>query len=291
MGLHAVVGVSGNTGGAAARALMRRGARVRAIVHDHARGDAWAARGAEVAVADLADAATLAAAFQDADAVYVLNPPAYTMPDIFARAEVLVRSLFEAARRARPGHLVVLSSIGAHLASGHGNIRTNSTFEQVLAGWGGPVTFLRPAYFMENWAWVAAAAAQGVLPSFLSPASRAIPMVSAEDIGERAAQAMLEPAAGARVVELAGPRECSPDDVAAAFTKALGRPVSVAVVPESEWPAALAASHFSSRTIESWMEMFRGFNSGAIGFERPGSPPERGHVSIQDAVGAIVRRT
>jgi len=166
MAVYAVIGVSGNTGGATARALLARGARVRAVVRDAAKGERWLAQGAEVAVADLADAGSLAAAFEGADAAYVLNPPAYTMPDLFARAETLARNVLAAARHSRIGRLVVLSSIGAHLPSGTGNIRTNWTFEQVLGALDGAVTFVRPAYFMENWAWVApVAAGQGLLPS------------------------------------------------------------------------------------------------------------------------------
>jgi uncharacterized protein YbjT (DUF2867 family) len=292
MTLHAVVGVSGQTGGATARALLARGARVRAVVRDPARGQPWAARGAEVAVADLGDAASLAAAFAGADAAYVLNPPAYTMPDLFVRAEELARNILAAVRRSRVEHLVVLSSVGAHLPSGTGNIRTNRTFEQVLGALGGAVTFLRPAYFMENWAWVApAAAGQGVLPSFLSPAGRAIPMASVADIGEVAAEAMLGLRAECRVVEIEGPRASSPEDAAAAFTEALGRPVSVAVVPEAEWPAALGGWRFSPRTIRSWVELFQAFNSGRIDFERKGSAPVTGRVPLRDAIGAVVRGT
>lgn len=287
--MYAIVGVTGNTGGATARALLARGAPVRVVVRDPAKGQAWAGLGAEVAVADLADATSLAKAFAGARAAYVLNPPVYTMPDIFARAEALAESILQAVRKSGLEKLVVLSSVGAHLASGNGNIRTNGTFERILGALGRRVFFLRPAYFMENWAWVAPAAANdGVLPSFLSPLDRTIPMVSAADIGHAAAEAMLDGDTVGRVIELAGPRPCSPNDAAAAFTKALGRPVTAVALPEAQWPAVLAGSHFSPRTIESWVELFGGFNSGWIDFEH-GRSVVRGRVSIDDAVGAIVR--
>lgn len=288
--LYAVTGVSGHTGGATASALMARGARVRAVVRDPTRGEPWASRGAEVAVADLADATSLAAAFEGARAACVLNPPAYATPDLFARAEQLAASILAAARQARLPHLVVLSSIGAHIASGAGIIRTNGTFERVLAALGSAVTFLRPAYFMENWAWVApVAAGQGLLPSFLAPMDRTLPMVSVADVGEVVAALLLDPRAGARVVEIAGPQACSPQDAAAAFCRALGRPIRVAIVPEPEWPAALEGWRFTPRTIEAWVEMFQAFNSGRIDFERRGSAPLVGRVSIHEAIGRIVR--
>jgi uncharacterized protein YbjT (DUF2867 family) len=286
--MYAIVGVTGNTGGIVARTLLARGAPVRAVVRDPAKGRAWEGLGAEVAVADLADAASLAAAFAGARAAYVLNPPAYTMPDIFARAEALAGSILEAVRKSGLEKLVVLSSVGAHLASGNGNIRTNGTFERVLGVLGRSVVFLRPAYFMENWAWVAAAAAnEGVLPSFLSPLDRGIPMASAADIGRVAAQVLLDGDTAARVIELAGPRDCSPNDAAAAFTRALGRPVTAVALPEAQWPEVLAGSGFSPATIASWVELFRGFNSGWIDFENRASAL-RGLIGLDDAVGAIV---
>ena len=130
--VFAVVGASGNTGGATLAALLEQGAAVRAVVRDPAKGERWKARGAQVAVADLADVASLARAFDGAAGAFVLNPPAYAMPDMFAHAEMLAANIAEACARARLPRLVVLSSVGAHLASGHGNIRTNSIFERVL---------------------------------------------------------------------------------------------------------------------------------------------------------------
>lgn len=285
---YAVVGASGNTGGATLRALLDAGAAARAVVRDPARGERWAARGAQVAVADLADAASLAKAFEGAAGAFVLNPPAYAMPDMFSHAELLANNIAEACTRARLPRLVVLSSVGAHLAAGHGNIRTNSIFERVLGKLDCPVVFLRPAYFMENWAWVAAAAIhEGVLPSFLAPADRRIAMVSATDIGATAARALRDTSSSG-LIELEGPRPCSPDDAAAAFAAALGRPVKAVVVPEAEWAPTLARGGFTPRTIAAWMEMFRGFNAGTIGFEKANAAVAQGSTGIADAVRAIV---
>jgi uncharacterized protein YbjT (DUF2867 family) len=207
---------------------------------------------------------------------------------MFARAETLARSILAAARQAQLPRLVVLSSIGAQLESGHGIIATNSVFERILGDLEGSVVFLRPAYFMENWAWVAAAAAkEGVLPSFLSPAERAIPMVSVADVGRAAADAMLDGGEPA-VLEISGPRDFSPADAATAFAKALGRSVAALCLPEEQWPATLAQSGFSRRTIESWTELFRAFNSGRIVFE--GRTPRRGRVGIDEAARAMVAR-
>lgn len=286
--MYAVVGVSGNTGAATARALARRGVRVRVVVRDPAKGENWRERRADVAVADLEDPQSLSRAFEGARAAYVLNPPAYQADDLFARAEALAQNILAAARQTGVPRLVVLSSIGAHLPSGTGNIRTNWIFERILGELGRSVVFLRPAYFMENWAWVAATAAnEGVLPGFLSPPERAIPMISATDVGRAAADAMLDDAPGA-VLEITGPRDVSPVDAAAAFSRSLGRTVTAISVPEPNWPDALTQSGFSPKTIESWVELFRAFNAGRIVFQSPA--PRRGRVDIDEAVRVILAR-
>jgi uncharacterized protein YbjT (DUF2867 family) len=243
-----------------------------------------------VALADLDDVASLAKAFEGARAAYVLNPPAYAAPDLFARAQALAANIAEAVRRSALPRLVVLSSMGAHLESGSGNIGTNRIFERTLGALRCETVFLRPAYFMENWAWVAPVAAQaGVLPSFLLPTDRPIPMVAAADIGSLAARAMARSDLQG-VVQLEGPGPYSADDAAAAFSAALGKPVAAVPVPEGEWAANLEKSGFTSRTISAWVEMFRGFNSGAIGYEARESQPLRGTVTIEEAVRAIVDR-
>jgi uncharacterized protein YbjT (DUF2867 family) len=116
-------------------------------------------------------------------------------------------------------------------------------------------------------------------------------MVSVADVGVAAAEALLAPRAGPRVVEIEGPRASSPEDAAAAFSEALGRRVSVALVPEADWPAALQQWRFSPVTVASWVELFQAFNSGRIAFERSGSAPVTGRVSLRAAIDAIVRGT
>jgi uncharacterized protein YbjT (DUF2867 family) len=286
--MYAIEGITGNVGGAAARSLLGRGEGVRAVVRDPAKGGPWASRGADVAVADLADATALASAFEGVTAAFVLNPPAYQDPDLIARAGELASAIRTAAREAGLRRLVVLSSIGAHIATGTGNVATNRIFEEELADAAPSVVFIRPAYFMQNWAWVAEAASNaGILPSFLAPADRAIPMVSTADVGQAVADELRGNSPGRSDVEIEGPAAVSPDDVVSAFSRALGRSVAAVVVPESDWRAQLAASQFSPRTIEAWVELFRAFNSGWIRFQRPAGT-RRGRTSIGEAVAAIV---
>src|SRR5262249_5604836 len=59
-----------------------------------------------------------------------------------------------------------------------------------------------------------AARDKGVVPSFLQPLDRRIPMVATEDVGRVAAELLLENWNGKRIVELEEPRRLSPNDIA-----------------------------------------------------------------------------
>jgi uncharacterized protein YbjT (DUF2867 family) len=138
--------------------------------------------------------------------------------------------------------------------------------EEVLRELTMPTTFLRPGWFMENASWeVAPAKTTGVVPSFLQPLDKPVPMVSAADVGHMAAGLIQEMWSGHRVVELEGPRRVTPNEVAAGFAKLLGRPVRMEAVPRETWE-----SLFRSQGVKNpapRIQMLDGFNQGWIEFE------------------------
>src|SRR6266550_9106913 len=73
--MYAITGVTGKVGGAVARALLAAGHSVRAVVRNADKGQVWRKRGCKVALATIEDAASRSAAFQGAEAVFVVVPP------------------------------------------------------------------------------------------------------------------------------------------------------------------------------------------------------------------------
>jgi NAD(P)H dehydrogenase (quinone) len=59
-----VLGASGNTGKVVAEALLSQNKKVRVVVRDIAKGQAWQAAGADVSIADVEDGAALEACIQ-----------------------------------------------------------------------------------------------------------------------------------------------------------------------------------------------------------------------------------
>ena len=186
--MFAVTGITGNVGGEVARNLLAAGQPVRAVVRETRKGEAWANRDCDLVEADINNAPALTAAFQGADGVFVLVPSNFDPSPDFREARAIASTLRSALAAARPGRVVYLSTIGAQ-ATQSNLLRQHSIIEQALGELSIPITFLRPGWFMENSSWdVAPAMKNGLIPSFLQPLDKAVPMVATADIGRVAAE-------------------------------------------------------------------------------------------------------
>ncbi len=281
-----ITGATGNTGSAAAKTLLSAGKQVRVVVRDAKRAEALQALGAEVFVADMTDQAALERAVTGADGVYFLSPPDMTAKNFVAERQALTEKQIATFTRAKVPHVVLLSSVGAQHPAGTGPIRTLHNAEQQLRRAGIPSTFVRASYFAENWGAVVQAVKQdGVLPSFIV-LDRATPMVSTQDIGKTAAQALLDGPRDVRVIELAGPTDPTPSEVAATFAKILSRPVKAVAAPLAAVVPTFTSFGMSQNVAELFQEMYAGMESGHVVAE--GGALVRGATSLEDTLRALV---
>jgi uncharacterized protein YbjT (DUF2867 family) len=116
-------------------------------------------------------------------------------------------------------------------------------------------------------------------------------MVATADVGRAAAALLQEGWTGQRIVTLAGSADYAPDDVAASVAATLGKPVDVAVVPEAQWPDALADAGFSTAALAGFIEMTRGLNGPHIDI---GSDPAAfawaGTTPLEKVIAGLVAR-
>lgn len=262
--MFVITGATGNTGSIVAKALLSAGKKVRAVVRNAAKAQALADLGAEIFVADLTDQAALARAFEGAQGVSLMSPPDLSTTDFIADRKALTGKQVQTLAKARVPHVVALSSTGAQHAEGTGPILTTYNLEQQLIAAGIPATFVRASFFVENWGAVLHPVKQdGVLPSFIR-ADQAIPMSSAPDIGRALANALLEGPQGTKAIELSGPTDVSPNDVAATFAKILGKPVKVVEAPISAVVPTFTSFGISQNIAELFQEMYEGIASGKV---------------------------
>jgi uncharacterized protein YbjT (DUF2867 family) len=285
--MFVITGATGNTGSVAAETLLATGKKVRVVVRNAPKAKALAERGAEVFTADLSDEAALTRAFEGAEGVFVLSPPDVTLKDFLGERKKLTDGFARVVKAAGVKHVVLLSSVGAQHDAGTGMIRSTHAAEEALRATGLPVTFVRAAYFVENWGAVLQPVQQdGVLPSFIA-AGQAIPMVASRDIGKAIAQALLDGPRGPRVIELAGPVEVKPSEVAAVLSKILGRPVNVAEAPLSAVVPTFTSFGFSQNVAELFREMYEGLANGKVAFEGGSAELQRGSTTVEQTLRAL----
>ncbi|WP_233888816.1 NmrA family NAD(P)-binding protein [Paraburkholderia flagellata] len=284
--MYAITGITGKVGGAVARTLLAAGQPVRAVVRDAARARTWAERGCEVVTAGMDDAASLAAAFEGTQGVFILPPSDFDPSPGFPEARVVIDAVRAALESAAPEKVVCLSTIGAQATET--NLLTQRTLmEQALSTLPMPVTFLRPGWFMENAAWdVAPARDTGTIPSFLQPLDKPVPMVATADVGRVAAQLLLERWRGVRVVELEGPRRVTPIDIAETFAGILGHAVRAEVVQRDTWEALFRSQGMKEPSPR--MRMLDGFNEGWITFEGEDADIVKGEVELETVLRDLV---
>jgi uncharacterized protein YbjT (DUF2867 family) len=270
--MYAIAGVTGHVGAVAAETLLAQGKQVRVIVRDAAKGAAWAKRGAEVVVATFGDAAALSSALTGVEGAFLLLPPAAAPAgsraalDPLAESAAVSAALAAAIRAAKLPHVVLLSSIGAQHATGTGPIRGLHVAERDFSATGAAVTAVRPAYFQENWGSSLGALAQGVLPTFI-PAAQRFAQVATADIGKAIAGALVEGGRGVQVIELAGPREYSANDVAAELAKLTGKPVVAQEAPLTAVVPTFATFGIPPASAELYREMYEGIANGQVDHE------------------------
>jgi uncharacterized protein YbjT (DUF2867 family) len=286
--MFAVTGITGQVGGVVARLLLAAGHDVRAVVRDAAKGEIWAKQGCEVALADVNDQQALQHAFEGTEGVFVLLPPTFDPTPGFPEARKTIATLRAALAAAKPPKVVVLSTIGAQ-ATQPNLLNQLQILEQELGSLPMPVAFLRAAWFIENAAWdVAPARDSGIVPSFLQPLDKCVPMVATADIGRVAAELLRESWKGRRIVELEGPQRISPDMIGESFARLLGRDVSMTVVSRDTWEDLFRSQGMKNPTPR--MQMIDGFNEGWICFGGAESEVRKGRVPLDTVLQSLIEK-
>ena len=286
--MYAITGITGQVGGALGNALLKQGLPVRAVVRDAGKGALWAARGCDVALADMNDATALTAAFAGANAVFILPPSEFDPMPGYKQARETIDAIVAALIAACPAKVLCLSTIGADAMQD--NLLTQRTLiEQALSALPIPVTFLRPGWFLENALWdVASARNDGVIHSFLMPLDKPVAMVATRDIGALAATLIQEDWTGNRFVELEGPRRISPNDLAAAFARALARPVRAEIVARDSWETMFREQGAANPYPR--IRMLDGFNEGWIDFAEDSATLLKGSIDADTVIAELVAR-
>jgi NAD(P)H dehydrogenase (quinone) len=284
--MFAVMGITGNVGGAVAGTLLQHGKKVRGIVRDSAKARTWEAQGVEIVTSNYDE--HLIAAFSGVEGVFVMIPPNMVPEPGFPDSVVRIAAIKKAILAVKPPRAVFLSSWGSEKTSGLGLIAANRILEQELGETGVPSAFLRPAWFMENLGYsLSAARSTGNYFSLYEPLERSYAMVATKDVGRIGAQTLLQDWHGNRVIEISGPISYSSKDAAAALGAAIGRPIAAVAVPRDSWVRSLAQNGMPADRSGAYIEMVDSLNTGWIDLGVPGTEQTKGTTDLVTTVKAL----
>jgi uncharacterized protein YbjT (DUF2867 family) len=254
-----VIGGRSKIGSAVLGQLGRRGASVRALVRSSEPSAAFPPP-IETVTGDLGDPASLEAAMQGVEQVFLLCGPT---PD----EVTLNRNAIDAAR-ASGVRLVVRSSIlGADPASTATFVRNHGESDAYLARSGLAHVILRPNYFAQN-------VPESVTPTidsdgrfYANLGDARLSMVDTADVGAVAAVALTNPGHDGKTYDVTGPQALSYDDVASKLSSRLGRRVEYVDVPDDATRSALAGAGLGDWLVDSLVSLFAQYrHSGTDGY-------------------------
>ncbi len=224
-----VTGATGQQGGAVTRHLLRSGWPVRALVRDPSSPKAveLAKTGVELAKGDLYDRPSVDAALKGVHGVFSVQN--YWLKDVGFEGEVRQGTLLADAAHAAGVRHFVYSSVGAaHRGMGQRHFESKWIIEQHLHALGLPRTIVRPAAFMENYAWQKPGISNGAFSGMGLSADKTLQIVAVDDIGGLVDLVFSKHREYLkRTIELSGDELTEPQ-IAATLAKVIGRDVKIA---------------------------------------------------------------
>ena len=251
-----ITGATGNIGGAVVNLLNGEGHDVRALVRDASRAD-YLPTGIDIAVGDLDDAGSVAAALHGIDGVFLLHAtPGTTQTQL----------MIDAARSAGVRRIVLLSSIGARLRPLPTLGETLAAREDLLRTSGLDATYLRPNALMSNaLAWAGGIRDENRIVDPTGPGRIAV--VDPNDIARVAARVLTEDGHVGHGYILNGPEALTSREQAEILSEVLGRSIDFVDVT----PAQFAQESIEQGTpvplaeaLQNLNELFRVGRAGVI---------------------------
>jgi uncharacterized protein YbjT (DUF2867 family) len=249
-----VTAAGGTVGAAALKELRRSQQPVRAGCHSDRGAAAAAAEGAEVARIDLAEPATLGRALAGVESVLLVSA---TGPEQ-TRQEL---NLVAAANDAGVQRIVKLSVWRADelltpIAQAHRPV------ERAIESSGLRWTFLRPNFYMQNFARQAASTIRtdGVIAQPVSDA--AISFIDARDVASCAAHVLSTHGHDRHVYSLTGPTALSYSEAAEVFSTVLGKPVRFIGLSDEQARAGMLRAGIRETHADALLAVSRAYRRG-----------------------------
>lgn len=250
---YLVTGATGNIGSRVVERLLRRGERPRVLVRDAAKAARRYGDRVDVRVGDFDDSASLSAAVDGVDVVFLVTAGADLAEKDKRAADV--------AKSAGVRLLVKLST--DDVAHGVGTGVWHREGEAAIRDSGVGFVFVQPSGFMDNFLnWADAIKADGLIRC--AAGEGVIPFIHCDDIADVAIAAMTEPHYAGQSLPVTGPEALSFADMTAKVGAAIGRELRFEPRSEDDERRAQAAWGSPQAMIEARLSIFRAMRDGRL---------------------------
>ncbi len=246
-----ITGAGGTVGSEVFKQLESAEAPFRVAYFSNEKAETARARGIEAVIIDYNRPATLRAAFQECDKLFLLGPNALNQTQ-------LERNAVEGAKAAGVRHIVKQSVMGA-VEESYSLAKVHRPVEKaIVLAW----TFLRPNSFMQNVVTFMSETikAEG---SFYSASGKAkIGHVDVRDIAAVAVKVLTEQNHEGKAYTMSGPEALTYDELAGELSKALGRPIGHINLSPADLKGGMLAEGMPETLAHRMLDLERYFREG-----------------------------
>ncbi|KAH8556046.1 hypothetical protein BGW37DRAFT_479617 [Umbelopsis sp. PMI_123] len=287
--MFVIIGATGQVGSHVAKNLLEKGQPVRIIVRNPNKAQKLSQLGAITHVGDIDNAQDIETGFKNANAVFLIDPPAYHEPNVEEITRNRLAILKAAIIKNSVRKVVVITSGGIQYRDiDIGNLKYAQIWEDGFKELTIPVTSLRPTWFMENWIpAITMAKENGQFPSWLRNLDKAVPQIAAKDIAKVAVDILESSWTGFQAIELEGPQRYSVINVTNALSKYLGKDVRPSVVEKHQLPSMLSSMNIHPNSINGWVAMLE-FSNGNFPYFEHGNEIIKGSTTIEEFISSVI---
>jgi uncharacterized protein YbjT (DUF2867 family) len=249
-----VTGATGNVGSALVPLLTARGVAVAALTRDPSHATSILGDNVAIQRGDYADPASLRAAVEGADSVFLACPNVSDQVSYEC-------ALIDAAARAGVRQIVKLSARGAASGAPVAYWRWHAQIERHLVASGVPAVILQPSFFMTNFFGAADQVRERGMV-FAPAATARISMIDPADVAEVAAVILTTRGHSGQTYVVTGQHAISYAEVAAHLSAATGEPVGYADIPPEALGSALTAAGLPPFAVEAFVAVFEQLRQG-----------------------------
>ncbi len=284
-----ITGSLGNIGKPLAKELVKKGHLVTVISSNAQKHNEIEALGAKAAIGTIEDVDFLTATFKGADVIFTMitnGISAFFDPNanLIAIMNQIGKNYKQAIEQSGVKRVVHLSSIGAHLEKGNGNLRFHYDVENILRQLPEDVAikFMRPAGFFTNLLRSMPTIKESGTIIYNYGGDTKEPWVSPLDIAAAVIEEMENSLKGKTVRYIAS-EEVSPNEIAKALGNAIGKPdLKWLTITDEELLNNMLAMGMNLQIAKGFVEMQASQGNGLLYEDYNNNKPVLGKVKLVD---------